>query len=272
MQLTEFNKRLIATVISSSLLIFLFSIALTKIGSWLFFLSLFSLTAVGIWEYQQFCKKKGIILLFYPVVVGAFFLLLSFFTACYSSLWPIFLTLFSLMAIHLQNPKNSLENIASSSFAFFYIAVPMGLFLSILYHLPATESGLLWVVYLLFTTKGTDVGAYLGGKLLGKHKLIPKVSPGKTIEGTLCGICFATLISFLFVKITSLPFTFFQSIWVGFILAVVSQFGDLVESLFKRDAGVKDSNVLFGFGGVLDMIDSLLCTTPLLYLILGSVI
>ena len=269
MQLTDFSKRLIATAIASSLLILLFSFAFTFLGKWLLFLTVAVLVIVGGYEYVTFAKKKEISIFFPLLAIGSFFVLLSFFTASFSPLWPIVVTLFSFMAIHLQNPKGSLVDLAVSSFPLFYIAVPMGMLLSILFHPLQPGLGMSFVLYLLFVTKGTDVGAYLGGKLLGKHKLIPKVSPGKTVEGTLCGVTFTVLISFFFMKWTLLPLGSWNWLWLGILFAIVSQFGDLVESLLKRDVGMKDSNALPGFGGVLDMIDSLLCTTPLLYLIQG---
>lgn len=269
MQWTDFSKRLVATTVASSLLVVLFCFASTLIGAWLLFLTVAALVVVAIMEYSIFAKKKEAYISIPILIAGSCFLLLSFFTASFSPLWPIVLTLFALMAHHLQNPKGSLNDLAASFFALFYIAAPMGMLLSILFHAKTFQLGMSLILYLLFVTKGTDVGAYLGGKIFGKRKLIPKVSPGKTIEGTLCGILLTVLISFCFMAFQILPLSSGSWLWFGILFAIVSQFGDLVESLLKRDVGMKDSNVLPGFGGVLDMIDSLLCTTPLLYLMQG---
>ena len=114
----------------------------------------------------------------------------------------------------------------------------------------------------LFFVWCNDTGAYLAGSLLGKHKLIPRISPGKTWEGSIGGAILTILLSVLlwhFWPIMSI----FQ--WMGFALVVVvfGTFGDLTESLMKRKLGLKDSgNILPGHGGILDRIDSLLLAVP----------
>ncbi len=129
---------------------------------------------------------------------------------------------------------------------------------------------LLWV---LMVIKSSDIGAYFTGKSIGKHKLIVWLSPGKTWEGLFGGIVFAALSGagglWLLHKYdagaTSLP-TPLAGLIAGAIFAVLGQGGDLVMSLFKRDAGIKDSSRLLpGFGGVLDVLDSPLLVTPAAY-------
>jgi phosphatidate cytidylyltransferase len=125
------------------------------------------------------------------------------------------------------------------------------------------------ILMILVVVKSTDIGAYFGGRALGRHKLIPWLSPGKTWEGLICGVLFAGLIGALLAP--HIPHIK-PPMWKGFILGVViggvGQAGDLLESMMKRDAEVKDSGqVVPGFGGILDIIDSPLLAAPFAYLL-----
>lgn len=130
------------------------------------------------------------------------------------------------------------------------------------------------VMYLVVVTKFTDIGAYLVGSSLGRHKMIPRISPKKTWEGTAGGLLFALVASVLMVW--SMPDTLAVSglnlkhaVVLGLVLGAAAVVGDLAESLIKREAGVKDSGtILPGHGGALDLVDSLLFTAPLLYVYL----
>ena len=120
--------------------------------------------------------------------------------------------------------------------------------------------------YFFLVLMGSDTGAYFTGRALGKHKLAPKISPGKTWEGLIGGIvvaaAFAALSTFWFFP--ELPYQF--SIPLGVVMAVVGVLGDLAESAMKRGANAKDAaSVLPGHGGFLDRLDSLLLNAPILY-------
>ena len=98
-----------------------------------------------------------------------------------------------------------------------------------------------------------------------KRKIIPKISKGKTIEGTVIGLFMATIISYLIRDLTN--FTVFYSVIYGFIIGIIAFFGDLVESIFKRNIGVKDSGKLIpGHGGLLDRFDGYFLVLPLFYI------
>jgi phosphatidate cytidylyltransferase len=123
------------------------------------------------------------------------------------------------------------------------------------------------VVMVLLCVKFTDIGAYFTGKSIGRHKLIAWLSPGKTWEGLIGGLLVAALVG-----AACAPFLveveWWQGLIFGAIFGFVGQCGDLLESLMKRDAEVKDSgNTIPGFGGVLDVIDSPLVTAPVAYLL-----
>jgi len=120
--------------------------------------------------------------------------------------------------------------------------------------------------YFFLVIMGADTGAYFAGKAFGKHKLVPKISPGKTVEGLIGGLVaagvFAALATFWFFP--ELPYIW--SVPLAMIMAAVSVLGDLAESAMKRGSGAKDAaNILPGHGGLLDRLDSLLFNAPILY-------
>lgn len=139
------------------------------------------------------------------------------------------------------------------------------LFIQSLIHLYAFPKGKALLVYLLFLIWATDTGAYLCGKLMGKHKLIPKVSPGKSWEGVLGGValalCVAVVGNYGFNPANKIAWFF-----LAFCTAVISIFGDLFISVLKRRCHLKDTGTIIpGHGGVLDRLDSLIAALPLFY-------
>lgn len=122
------------------------------------------------------------------------------------------------------------------------------------------------VVTILLTVKATDIGAFAGGKLIGRHKLIPWLSPGKTWEGLVCGVITAGLAGAACARAMDY-FPWYKGLIFGMVIGAIGQAGDLLESMMKRDAAVKDSGASIpGFGGVLDVIDSPLLAAPFAYL------
>ncbi|MDO4486700.1 MAG: phosphatidate cytidylyltransferase [Bacillota bacterium] len=124
-------------------------------------------------------------------------------------------------------------------------------------------SNMVWLIVL--TAFGTDVMAYFTGYLLGKHKLCPKISPKKTIEGSVGGIVGSIVLSGLF-GYFFMPQVIVHCLIIGLLGGIVSQFGDLTASIFKRKMGIKDyGNLIPGHGGILDRFDSVLFTGPMVY-------
>jgi phosphatidate cytidylyltransferase len=125
------------------------------------------------------------------------------------------------------------------------------------------------LIYLLAVTKFSDVGAYVVGSLVGRHKMIPRISPGKTWEGFAGAILTSLVISVVLIEVLGKrleAISFADSIILGLLLPLVSVVGDLAESVVKRDASIKDSgHTIPGIGGALDLIDSILFTAPVLY-------
>jgi phosphatidate cytidylyltransferase len=138
-------------------------------------------------------------------------------------------------------------------------------------------SGGLLLLLPLFATWASDTGAYAFGRMLGRNKLIPLVSPGKTVEGAIGGILASMLVAWVYVTFLLAPYAHLGFRWkplgvlaFGALVSIAAQVGDLVESLFKREANVKDSSTIIpGHGGILDRCDSLFFVLPVSYVVLG---
>ena len=151
----------------------------------------------------------------------------------------------------------------------------VGWLLSHLVAIRGLDDGRNWVFLALFTTFAADTTAFFAGRAFGRHLLAPRISPGKTWEGAIAGVFGAILVSLFF----TLPELFavsnplylqqlacWQAILLGLLVSIFGQLGDLVESLFKRNMGVKDSSQLIpGHGGVLDRMDSVIFTCIVVY-------
>src|ERR1051326_753474 len=137
-------------------------------------------------------------------------------------------------------------------------------------------NGTYYLLYFILVTKFSDTGAYAVGSLVGRHKMIPRISPGKTWEGFGGAVGVSTLASVLFAhfagdRLTGMNWR--HAVALGVVLSTTAVIGDLIESLFKREAGVKDSGRSFpGIGGILDLLDSLLFNAPIMYLYLRHVL
>lgn len=131
------------------------------------------------------------------------------------------------------------------------------------------DAGRNWVFFALFTTFGSDTIAFFVGRALGRHRLAPSISPNKTWEGAIGGVFGAIIVSLLFTLPTplNLPLSYGQAVLLGLLVSVFGQFGDLVESLLKRNTGVKESGkIIPGHGGFLDRMDSVVFAGVVVYL------
>ena len=142
----------------------------------------------------------------------------------------------------------------------------VGWLLSHFVALRGLESGRDWVLFALFTTFASDSAAYFVGRAWGRHLLAPGISPGKTWEGTIGGFLAAIITSLLLVMLLDLPITYPQAIPLALAVSAFGQLGDLFESLFKRNMGVKDSGkTIPGHGGFLDRMDSIVFAGVVVY-------
>ena len=161
-----------------------------------------------------------------------------------------------------RDRSSSITDVAVLVFGALYVSGLLGHVML----LRGLEHGAELVLYVLLLTWTTDSAAYFGGRRFGRRALAPIVSPNKTVEGALAGLLAAVLMAVIarwwFLPILSLA----EAIVVGLLLGVMGQLGDLVESMMKRSAGVKDSGALIpAHGGMLDKIDSLVFTAPTFY-------
>lgn len=242
-----------------------------------------ALAAVGVWEYAQLALAKKrhpatqLMITIAILEVIALYISLVFVDLPQLPILVIALGIIAFFIHHFKKVTGSLNEIAVELFGIIYVAVPLSLMLGVLYpnpHQGSPQEGRWWLLYLIVVTKITDVGAYFVGRLWGKNKLCPSLSPQKTVEGAIAGFIAAVCASIavhkaaLYMQAEWFHLSFSESIWLGMLIGISGQIGDLAESLLKRDAAVKDSNALPGLGGVLDMVDSLLFTTPIVYFFL----
>ena len=173
-----------------------------------------------------------------------------------------------------KNQGNALTAISMTLLGLMYVPWLLN-FIQKINFFPGVD-GRFYVLYFIIVTKFSDVGAYCTGSLIGRHKMIPRISPGKTWEGFVGAVvistgCSVSLAILLGDRLTGL--TVPHAVVLGIILSLGAVVGDLIESLFKREAGVKDSGHFFpGIGGILDLLDSLLFNAPLMYLYLRHIL
>jgi len=242
-------------------------------GKWLFLLFVLFVGLISFYELSSMAKAKGY---FVSSIIGLGFVFL-FITNSYfhftdytflTLLVPIFFALSELT----KNKSNALANIGVGLLGVFYIGLFSTSLIGIREIYPETilygRGGAL-VIGLLVTIWMCDSAAYFIGSAYGKHKLFPRVSPKKSWEGAIAGFLFSIL-SMIVLKEFYIEFlSLADAAIIGALIGSVGQVGDLVESLFKRDAGVKDSSSFIpGHGGVFDRFDSLLFTAPFVYLYL----
>lgn len=274
----DLKRRLSISLVSVVGVVGLLSLTYHPWLQYIVVLAIGAMAAVAIWEYEQFAKAKGGQMIFPALLAISVLEVAAFYTSSQAPflhglpLFVFFVGFLILFALHFRQKDGAVVDLAVSSFGLLYIAVPMGMLLGVLYFpsLLSPHEGRWWVVYLLTVTKITDVGAYFAGNLWGRRKLAPSISPGKTVEGAIFGLLCAMAASFGFHLLSDSMQTGFhisvaEALLLGLILGCTGQFGDLSESLLKRDANKKDSNALPGLGGVLDAIDSLLFNVPIIY-------
>jgi phosphatidate cytidylyltransferase len=171
------------------------------------------------------------------------------------------LFLFLLQFFRRDNAE-ALAGIALTLFGILYISW----FLSFLIKIRFLPDGARWAAYLIVVTKSADIGAYLVGSLLGRHALIPHVSPKKTVEGALGGMVTSLGVSVALGPLLPVHLGVPHLAIVGAMIGIVGQIGDLSASLMKRFCRAKDSgNLVPGMGGFLDVVDSILFTAPIFY-------
>src|SRR3989475_912938 len=285
-----FLRRLISSVILWTIvLIGLFS-SNRLLSDFLFLTIIVVLAVTGLVEFYGLAQKRDLVCFNGWGIVGGLLLMIGTFLnltgrlgtsgspARVNDFETSFLILFVLGLCLRQffSRSNTAGILAISTTLFGLMYVPWLLnFIQKINFFPGVD-GHYYLLYFVLITKFSDTGAYSVGSLIGRHKMIPRISPGKTWEGFAGAVLASTLASLLFYhflghKMRGMNMT--HSIILGVILSICAVVGDLIESLFKREAGVKDSGKFFpGIGGILDLLDSLLFNAPIMYLYLRHVL
>jgi len=166
-----------------------------------------------------------------------------------------------------REPREALQAVGWTVLVVLTVGL-LGLFLAKVRFLsPDPTEGLMYLVLTLGVVKGSDIGAYAIGSWLGRHRLVPKLSPKKTVEGLLGAIAAGTVMAAVIGRLWG-RFGWAEVIVFGAVVSVSGVLGDLAESLMKRACGVKDSGRIPTFGGALDILDSMLSAAPVAYVLL----
>jgi phosphatidate cytidylyltransferase len=236
------------------------------------------LTAGGLYEFFYLIKKKDIPIYSYTgIFIGLLIPLSIFFRFELTRNWELLFIvcgflLILLMQFARNDNRNAILGLSTTMFGVIYVSWFFSFLVKIRLLLPGMEGAKL-LAFIILVTKAGDVGGYLIGSAFGKHPLLPRVSPNKSVEGTLGGLFLSALVAVLCRSwLPPVPyFTVSLVALMGCFFGGLGQLGDLSESLLKRDCNVKDSGRLLpGMGGVLDIIDSLLFSAPAFYLYMSS--
>ena len=204
-------------------------------------------------------KKAGII---FGCIISFSFITGEIYFAAFILTVSILLLLTYILTIQTKEFFFIIEQLFSTVFGLLYVSWLVG-YLILLRYFP---QGNKISFFLYFVTWSRDVGAFCIGSLFKGHKISPKISPNKTFEGTIGGVV-ACVLAVIFIKQVLLnDLSYYDCIYLGILLGIGGQIGDLCESVFKRAANVKDSGSLIpGQGGILDTFDSFIFTAPMLY-------
>jgi phosphatidate cytidylyltransferase len=278
---SELTRRTIFAVIAAPL-----SIAIVYLGNWALAIMLSVLAALAAWELFRIARETGalplepagiVLAALLPIAVHA--QRLGLYTLSLTAIVAMILVLFA-SVIWLRGPTGKpLSSVAITAFGVTYAGLFSYIY-ALRYHDYAVgaAAGTALVVLPVLLTWSTDIGAYMFGRAFGNKKLIPSVSPGKTVEGAVGGLGLTIVICLLYVRFILMPYaqlglTIQGAVLFAIVVSVAAQTGDLAESLLKREAGVKDSSsIIPGHGGILDRFDSLLFVMPIAFLLLGRLL
>ena len=285
-----FLRRLVTTVILWTVIIVALFYGNELVSNGVFVFVIVLLSIAGLMEFYGLAEKRGLACFKWCGLLGGILLTAGTFgnltghlgtsgsPARVNDFETGFLILFvlGLCVRQLFDKKNTNGIVAIATTLFGLMYVPWLLnFIQKINFFPHVD-GKIFLIYFVLVTKFSDTGAYAIGSLIGKHKMIPRISPGKTWEGFGGAIFLSTVSSLIFVHFFGdkmAGMNWMHALILGVVLSSTAVIGDLIESLFKREAGVKDSGKFFpGIGGILDLLDSLLFNAPIMYLYLRHIL
>ncbi len=252
-------------------------------AGWIIFALVFVATLMGTHEYYNLARRLQVRPSPWPGFCIAVAFLIDAWALGFAHFPHLFITCFWLLLmtqVFFKRHDRAIVNMACSLFGSIYVGMPLAILLFLFRYPERWGFAQPWaggnlIVFLAVTSQMTDIGGYLIGKPLGRHKMTPVLSPNKSWEGMAGGVALAVLSGILLrafwpgMKEMISPV---EAIILPLIFTLLGTIGDLAESAFKRDAGVKDSGRTYtGHGGMLDIIDSLLLCAPAFYLYLEVV-
>ncbi len=261
-----FKERLI-----SGIVMMIIAIGAIMLGGYVLYALILGISIIGMYElYKLYHMERTVPGILGYVACVAYFLLIHFELEQYVLPMVLAFLLLAMILYVCYFPKYKTSQMMSIFFGLFYVAV----MLCCIYRIRVMEQGvyLVWLVFI--GSWGSDTCAYCVGRLIGKHKAFPVLSPKKSWEGCIGGVVGAGLIGFLYAlifrdKLTSVPSPMVSFAVIGAASAVISQVGDLAASAMKRDHEIKDyGHLIPGHGGILDRFDSVIFTAPIVYYLL----
>ena len=285
-----FLRRLITSVILWTVIIAALFSSSSLVSDGVFVLIIVFLALAGLWEFYGLVEKRGLAGFKWCGMLGGALLMIGTFLELIGKIGTqgsparvndfetgfIILFVLGLCVRQLvsKSTASGITAIATTLLGLMYVPWLLN-FIQKINFFPDVE-GKYFLLYFILVTKFSDMGAYAVGSLIGRHKMIPRISPGKTWEGFAGAIVVSTAASLVFVHFFGgrmAGMNFLHATILGIVLSVTAVIGDLIESLFKREAGVKDSGSFFpGIGGILDLLDSLLFNAPIMYLYLRHIL
>ena len=261
----DLTKRVIVAFFGIPLLI-----SATYLGGWYFFAIIILVSTVSLWEFYAIQRNKNIFPQRFIGIIAGILILTGVQTDAWhlTGIFVLIIMMLILGTEMFRTHKSVSINIGVTLLGIIYIPFFLAAFLYLRTHLDnllpsVSQAGFKFIMMIFVSIWICDTFAYAFGRMLGKHKLFEKVSPNKTMEGGIAGIIGSLLVLGLVKQMDILPLSWMQTAGIGILIGIVGQAGDLVESWFKRDAGVKDSsNLLPGHGGMLDRFDSIIFVSP----------
>jgi len=279
---SELARRVIVALVAAPL-----AVAMVYLGDLPFALFLGVVGGAGAWELYRMARHDGVealepmgiaLAVALPLVAHADRLQLLRSPAAVGGV--VFVALLGLSIWARGVGGKALQSVAVTTFGALYTGGMLAFAYALRHHRFVVEAaaGSVLLMFPVILTWASDIGAYFVGRALGKAKLYPAVSPGKTRAGAWGALVFTMIVAYLYNRyalrpVAQLALAPWTAVLFGLATSIAAQVGDLAESLLKREAGVKDSSRLLpGHGGVLDRVDSLLFVLPLAYLVLGRLL
>ncbi|WMJ88038.1 phosphatidate cytidylyltransferase [Anaerocolumna sp. MB42-C2] len=254
----------------SSVILVIIAVSTLILGGDVLFSAILAISLIGMMELYRTMKlnKSLIAILGYSAAV-LFDLIIKFHMDKYNMLFIILFLLLLMMIYVFTYPKYHVEEISMIFFGLFYVAV----MLSFVYQVRMLNDGFILVWLIFIGAWGSDTCAYCVGILIGKHKILPKLSPKKSLEGCIGGVLGAALLGFIYAVVFRNRIAGDGNPQIAYaiicaISSIISQLGDWAASAIKRNHNIKDyGNLIPGHGGILDRFDSIIFVAPVVYML-----